>query len=106
MIRLGTNHVLINNRHDFEDIFWEEKDTLRTKEGVFHNLNKIKYPHCFKYHESWDAHFCGDWYPCNKESAIEDLKENTDFLTKKLKESKKTLNKIENMEEFENENLF
>ena len=94
MIQLGNNCTLLEDRHDFKDIIWEKEDSVRTEDGVFHNLNKINYPHCFEYCEPWDFHFCGDWYPCDKESAIKDLKINIYSLETEIIKLKNILDRI------------
>lgn len=38
---------------------------VRINDGVYH-IENTRYPKYFQYVESWDAHFCGDWYEVSK----------------------------------------
>lgn len=69
---------------------WEQKNTIRTEEGVFHLTKKVNFPQCFEYVEPFDFHFCGDYYPCNKAKMVKAIEERIKELTD-LKEKVDTI---------------
>ena len=42
----------------------EDDEVYRADIGMFH-LDNVTFPQCFEYHKPFDAHFCGDYYPCD-----------------------------------------
>ncbi len=46
-----------------------DKEIGRIQRNTVHE-EPTQFPACFKLEESWDAHFCGTWRPCDKKEMI------------------------------------
>lgn len=83
MIKRYGKYVVVTSKEDFDNNYiWKEEKHIRRDEGVFH-LNDIeKYPIVFKYYDSFDSHFCGDFYPCDKEELLLEIENDLSRLKK------------------------
>lgn len=87
MIRVN-NCIMIISREDFIKYWnetWERFDHINMQE------KPTEYPAFYSYVSSWDSHSCGNWVKIDKnefrlaiEKAIEEYKENLNFLEKTL----------------------
>lgn len=79
----------------FKNNIWDrtenESGSVRTDDGVFYIKNG-KYPKYFKYEESFDLHFCGDWYEVTREDYNKYI---LDLIESKQKDIKKLRSMIE-----------
>lgn len=85
-------YIMVDNIEDLksEEIIWEEYYAIRIDGyGIFHNIDEVSFPCCFKCLEYGNAGHCAEWFPCDKEKMIQRIE-------KDIEEDKKILEKIKN----------
>lgn len=89
--------LILEKEHDYDksDVIWENNKSVRLYNlGVIHHNNNHTFPQFYKYSKPWDAHFCGDYYPIDKDEAIMEIKGYANRLTNKAKEFEKLITQL------------
>lgn len=86
MITRACGFVQFDAEEDFNNNVSNLGDTLRFEYAIIERPNR--FPAVYKYHEPWDAHFCGYWELC------EDSKPMLIAVANRVKEWRKTWKKI------------
>lgn len=92
MKRFG-EYVIVNDIKELteSDVVWAEETAIRINGyGIFRDIDKIDFPHCFRTIEGWDTHSCLSFIPCEKQEVIEYLEN----IIKRAEENIKEVNKI------------
>lgn len=85
--------LIIESASDLKpkDLIWEDEEAVRLNCGVIHHDGNKTFPQCYKYEESWDAHFCGNWYPISRMDAIREIREYMTYFLEKVAEFQETV---------------
>lgn len=62
---------------------------IRMNDGVYH-IKDTRYPKYFRYEESFDAHFCGDWF----ETTMEEF---NDYISKQIRKKYAEIDELKKM---------
>lgn len=76
------NLLIIENEKDLnpENLIWKEDMETRLRCGVIHHKGNKDFPQYYKRVESFDAHYCDDYYPIDKKEAKIKIEEYIDEL--------------------------
>lgn len=91
MKRIG-EYVIVNSLEELttNKVVWADKISIRIEGyGVFIDIDKIDFPHCFKSVEPWDCHCCLSYIPCGKEEVIGYLENRKNEIEKNINEINK-----------------
>lgn len=76
---------VVENHEYFSNYFWDERTEsgcgkICLRDGVYH-IKNLTYPKYFRYEESFDTHFCGDWFEVSE-------KDYKDYISKCIAEKR------------------
>lgn len=92
-------YVLVNNIDELkEDALWETEKSIRVScMGIFHGLDKATFPQTFRYLDSYDNHWCGNYIPCDKTEMIQEIDMQIRRYKAEIKNCKKILDTLKNL---------